>query len=137
MFYVVKISNRKEEYVMSTHNARIYGIILPIVFGLFIIVGCGSKNKSTNPVITHSAHFHEVSIANFAFTPDSLSIPLGDTVLWTNNQNVPHTVTSDTGTELAGSLPSGQTYQHIFATAGNHRYHCAIHPTMLGTVNVQ
>ncbi len=120
-------------------NSRIIGFLFVIAIGLFVIAGCGSSSKSTNPPPppTHSAHFHDVSIANFAYSPATLTIAVGDTVLWTNNQNVQHTVTSDTGTELSGDLAAGATYQHIFGTANVYPYHCAIHPTMHGSVTVQ
>jgi plastocyanin len=123
---------------MRTFNAKTFAILLTIAFGTLLIIGCGSSSKSTNPPppVQHSANFHNVSIANFAFSPDSLNIPAGDTVLWTNSQNVTHTVTSDTGSELGQQLTSGATYQHIFAAAGINRYHCAIHTTMHGVVVV-
>jgi plastocyanin len=124
---------------MKTFNSKTTGLLVAIALGSLLVIGCGSKSKSTNPVVppTHSSHFHDISIANFAFTPSALTIPAGDTVLWTNNQNVTHTVTSDTGTELSQTLSSGATYQHIFAAAGSFPYHCAIHTTMHGSVTVQ
>ena len=125
---------------MNRLSTKVMGYFLVFAMGALLIQGCGSNNKSTNPApppIQHSAHFHAVSIANFAFSPASLTIPVGDTVEWTNNQNVTHTVTSDTGTELSASLGPGQTYQHIFMTAGSNPYHCSIHTTMHGSVTVQ
>jgi plastocyanin len=123
---------------MNKLASGINGHIMILISGVLIFGACGSKSKSTNtPPVTHSANFHDISIANFAFSPGSLTIAAGDTVLWTNNQNVSHTVTSDTGSELAASLSSGATYQHIFMTAGNFPYHCTIHPSMHGSVTVQ
>jgi plastocyanin len=123
---------------MNKIKLNTIGITLIFIVGVLLVFGCGSKNKSTNPAPpAHSSHFHDISIANFAFSPATLPIPVGDTVLWTNNQSVQHTVTSDTGTELAGNLSSGSTYQHIFLTAGSFPYHCAIHTTMHGSVTVQ
>jgi plastocyanin len=128
----------KGESIMIRYTAKVIGFIMLISIGLAIMTGCGSSKKSTNPPPpAHSANFHTVSIANFAFSPPSLTIAAGDTVLWTNNQNVTHTVTSDAGTELGGSLSPGATYQHIFMTANSFPYHCSIHPTMHGLVTVQ
>jgi plastocyanin len=117
-------------------NARIFGFFMAIAVGAAIMAGCGSS-KTTNPPPAHSANFHNVSIANFAFSPSSLTIAVGDTVLWTNNQNVTHTVTSDTGNELSSTVTPGATYQHVFMTADSFPYHCTIHPTMHGSVTVQ
>ena len=79
-----------------------------------------------------------VSITNFAFSPGSVTVGIGDTVTWTNNQaGVPHTVTSDTaGVMDSGTLASGATYAKTFDAAGTFTYFCAIHPTMTGTVIV-
>jgi plastocyanin len=106
-----------------------------------ILAGCG-KNKSTNPnptpPIQHTAHYHTISIEGFAFSPAATSVPAGDTVLWTNNDSAPHTVTSDSGSELnTPSLGHGQSFTHIFAHTGTFVYHCSIHPSMHGAVTAQ
>lgn len=124
---------------MTRFNLKTIGFLLIITAGTVLITGCGN-NKSTNPnppPVTHSSHYHAVSIQGFAFSPAALPIAVGDTVVWTNNDSASHTVTSDTGTELAGSLGNGQTYQHIFMTANSFPYHCTIHTTMHGSVTVQ
>jgi len=79
-----------------------------------------------------------VSIDNLAFSPATVVVQEGDTVTWTNEQtDVPHTVTADGGSFASGTLATGDTFQHTFTTAGTFAYHCTIHPTMLGTVEVQ
>ena len=86
-----------------------------------------------------SAATAAVSISGFAFSPATLNIGVGDTVTWTNNEStaIPHTVTSDTGTELnSATLNPTNTYSHTFTTAGTFTYHCSIHPTMHGSVVV-
>lgn len=78
-----------------------------------------------------------VSIASFAFSPSTVTVNVGESVTWTNNQaGVPHTVTSDSGAFDSGNLSSGGTFQHTFTTAGTFAYHCNIHPSMQGTVVV-
>ena len=119
--------------------------ILPLIAGMLIIAGCGGSssptspnNGPTTPPPPSSGHFHSVAIQNFAFSPAALTVAVGDTVKWTNNDSAPHTVTSDSGSELQSpQLANGQTYQHIFGTAGSFAYHCAVHPSMLGSVTVQ
>jgi plastocyanin len=124
---------------MNRINVKIIGFLFVLAFGMFLVQGCGSKNKSTNPTPPpqHSAHYHAIAITNSTFSPASLTIPAGDTVVWTNDDGVTHTVTSDSGSELSGSLGSGQTYQHIFMTANTYAYHCTIHTFMHGSVTVQ
>jgi plastocyanin len=72
------------------------------------------------------------------FEPADISIEVGDTVAWTNEDKDFHTVTSDTpdafpGGELDGP---GATYSHTFDTAGEFPYHCEIHFSMTGTIKV-
>lgn len=85
--------------------------------------------KTTNPVTDN------VTISNFAFAEKSVSIKVGDSVLWTNKDSAPHTVTGDGGLS-SGTLKTNQTYSFTFNTAGTFNYHCAFHPSMTGTVTV-
>jgi plastocyanin len=81
---------------------------------------------------------HSVNINNFAYVPASITVSIGDTLTWTNNDAAQHTVTSDTGTELQSPLMNqGQIYKHAFSAAGVFPYHCTLHPTMQGSVTVQ
>ena len=78
-----------------------------------------------------------VSINGFAFDPATLSLHVGDSVTWTNEDSVSHTVSSDSGSELASPrLSRGQTYIHTFTMAGTYNYHCAVHPGMKAKVVV-
>jgi plastocyanin len=83
------------------------------------------------------AKTYEVTIQGFAFSPFDLKINKGDTVIWTNKDSAPHTVTSDSGNELASdSLSNGQTYSHTFNQAGTFNYHCGVHLSMKARVEV-
>jgi plastocyanin len=90
-----------------------------------------------------------VSIVNFAFQPDPITVKLGDTVHWTNNATggVRHGSTSDSTNpdatvgvawwnSGAGGFVPGGTFDWIFTAAGKFTYHCPVHSTMHGTVNV-
>ncbi|HEY3421823.1 MAG TPA: cupredoxin domain-containing protein [Methanocellaceae archaeon] len=76
-----------------------------------------------------------VSIQNFAFSPGTVTILKGGTVIWTNNDSTAHTVTfADSGSP---SLNHGDTYTKTFVESGTFDYHCSIHPSMTGKVIVQ
>ena len=80
---------------------------------------------------------NSVSITGFAFSPKTLSVKQGTTVTWTNKDATTHTVTSDNGGfTSSGNLSQNETYQVTFNTVGNFPYHCAIHPSMTGTIGV-
>lgn len=77
-----------------------------------------------------------VSIENLAFTPVELTINVGDTVAWTNNDAGFHTVTEANGDWDSGELDSDQTFRRTFETAGTFNYFCIIHPNMRATLIV-
>ena len=77
-----------------------------------------------------------VDIANVAFDPEALSISVGTTVIWTNREAIPHTVTADDGSFDSGTLNQGETFEFTFDTVGTFDYVCAIHPSMQGSVVV-
>jgi plastocyanin len=78
-----------------------------------------------------------VSIANFAFSPASITVKVGDQVTWTNNDSTTHTVTADDNSFSSGDLAPGATFSFTFTKAGTFPYHCSIHTSMKGTVVVQ
>jgi plastocyanin len=95
------------------------------------------KATSTSvPGGTPASSANTVDIQNFAFSPDTLSVPAGTTVTWTNLDSTAHTVTADNGAFNSDDLPTGQTYSFTFNTPGTYAYHCSIHPYMTGTVTV-
>src|SRR5689334_4133550 len=77
-----------------------------------------------------------VNIQNIAFNPASITVNAGDTVTWTNNDQVNHTVTSDTSGLFNMSSAPGSTVSFTFSTPGTFAYHCNIHSNMHGTVVV-
>jgi plastocyanin len=90
-------------------------------------------SPETAPAMTGSA----VAIANFSFQPPTITVPVGTTVTWTNNDSASHTVTADDGSFKSETLGSGATFSQVFPTAGTFAYHCSIHSTMTGTVIVK
>jgi amicyanin len=96
-----------------------------------------SSPPESNPSISNPQTY-SVNLKNFAFVPGELKIHIGDSVTWTNQDSVMHTVTSDSGSELSSkSLSNGQSYTHTFTTAGTYNYHCSPHPYMTGTIIVE
>jgi plastocyanin len=78
----------------------------------------------------------DVDIPGFQFSPSVLNINVGQTVRWTNNHFVSHTSTADGGAWDSGIISPGGTFSFTFATAGSFPYHCTIHISMVGTINV-
>ncbi|MFN2615083.1 MAG: plastocyanin/azurin family copper-binding protein [Actinomycetota bacterium] len=81
-----------------------------------------------------------VSIKNFSFNPVDLSVKVGNTVVWSNDEAAAtvHTATSNDGhTFDSGALNPGDSYPFTFTRAGSYPYFCSAHPqTMKGTITV-
>jgi LPXTG-motif cell wall-anchored protein len=84
---------------------------------------------------------HAVSAIDYRFSPQTLTINVGDSVTWTNNSSsgTPHTSTANDGAWDSGTLNPGQSFTHTFTTAGTFAYHCTFHVSlgMVGTIIVQ
>jgi plastocyanin len=78
-----------------------------------------------------------VPIKGFAFKPATVTVNVGDTVTWTNQDTAPHTATASDGSFDTGSLSKGASGSHKFSQAGSFAYICSIHPNMKGTVVVK
>ncbi len=78
-----------------------------------------------------------VTIAGFAFDPATVTIQVGDSVTWTNQDSAAHTATAGDGSFDTGSIANGASDTVTFDTAGTFAYICSIHPQMAGSVVVE
>jgi plastocyanin len=76
------------------------------------------------------------SIDNFIFKPGVITVPVGTTVVWQNDDEVPHTVTSVDGTFRSSALDTKDKFSFTFDKAGTFEYFCSVHPFMKGKVVV-
>src|SRR4051794_36675730 len=91
----------------------------------------GIANESATPPAV------QVSIDNFTFKPDVVTIAPGGKVVWTNRDDVPHTVKADGGQFTSAALDTDDAFTHVFAARGEYEYFCSIHPHMVGRVVVK
>ncbi len=78
-----------------------------------------------------------VAMSGIAFVPDSVSAAVGDTVVFRNDDPVPHTATSDRGAFDSGDVPPGKSWRWLPKAAGRFPYHCTYHPNMTGVIVVR
>jgi plastocyanin len=95
-----------------------------------------NAKKRSNAANTHNAADPGVTIADFSFTPGSITVHVGDTIAWLNNGPSPHTATANNGSFDTGVLQKGHSASVTFHLPGTFAYHCSIHPFMHGTVVV-
>jgi plastocyanin len=78
-----------------------------------------------------------VKIANYAFSPTELTVPVGTSVTWVNRDQSVHTVTALSGAFQSGALDTDDSYSIEFASAGDFAYVCKLHPQMSGLIHVR
>jgi len=96
-----------------------------------------SPNPSTDPSTSVAIPTGAQSLGTRAYMPDELSVATGSTVTWMNTDTVSHTSTSDESGWNSGIIAPGGRFSFTFDRAGTYRYHCTIHPGMVGTVVVR
>ncbi len=78
-----------------------------------------------------------IVLKDFHFSPMSLTVPAGATVIWRNLDEEPHTVASDAGLFRSGGLDQNDSFTFKFDKPGTYRFICSIHPSMMGTIVVK
>jgi len=79
-----------------------------------------------------------VTMAQYAFGPASLTVHVGDTITWTNQDQAPHDVTTTSAPVSLHSptLATGQSWTYTFSQPGTYSYICSIHPDMKAQITV-
>jgi plastocyanin len=99
--------------------------------GMAMAAQAGNSGGASTAVATDS-----VAIKNFAFSPATVTVTAGSTVVWTNDDSIQHDITFNGGSIVSNVLNHNDTFSHTFPTAGTYHYICSIHPFMHGTVIV-
>ncbi|MBI5044534.1 MAG: cupredoxin domain-containing protein [Candidatus Levybacteria bacterium] len=78
-----------------------------------------------------------VSMNDSMFTPESLTVKVGESVTWRNDGMTDHNIVSDDDVFTTGVLAKGEEGSYTFTKEGTYSYHCSIHPEMTGTIVVE
>jgi plastocyanin len=89
------------------------------------------------PSAAETSDTAKIAVKDFMFNPTPLTVKAGATVTWTNMDDEPHTVVSDTGVFKSGGMDTNETFSYKFDKPGTYHFTCSIHPRMVGTVVVQ
>jgi plastocyanin len=100
-----------------------------------LLLLAGSPSVTAND--QSSAATAGVKIDNFSFGPQTLTVPVGATVVWTNRDDIPHTAVSTDGVFKSKVMDTDEKFSYTFAKAGTYPYYCTIHPKMTGQIVVQ
>jgi plastocyanin len=107
-----------------------------------LVLGMGAFNTGRKGSVTRAqqkASTMEVKVDNFSFGPVTLTVPVGTTVMWTNRDDIPHTIVSTDDPKAFKSkvLDTDEKFSFTFSKSGTYPYFCSIHPKMIGKVIVQ
>ncbi len=78
-----------------------------------------------------------VKIDNFAFGPEQLTVKVGTTVTWVNEDDIPHTVVATNKAFRSKALDTEDKYSFTFTAPGSYEYFCSLHPYMKAMVTVE
>ncbi len=134
---------KERHQLISMRSVLLLGFLLSLSM-LAIGVSCqssapglpSSEEPASGTAPTMSPQIN-VTIEDFVFKPDVLTIPVGTTVIWRNSDSVTHTVTARDTSFGSGSLAAGDTFSYTSKEKGTFEYFCRFHPRMTGKVTLE
>jgi plastocyanin len=110
-----------------------------------LIAGCGSDDDdsggggaaASTPADTATGGGVAVKIKDIKFDPKTVTVKVGQTITWTNEDAVAHNVTAEEGADFkSDNLNKGDTFEFTPEAAGTIAYVCTIHPGQDGSITV-
>jgi plastocyanin len=125
---------QKGSRTMLSKNIWAAGFISTVITAIVLLLAGSPTATAADPPSATNA---EVKIDNFSFGPQTITVPVGATVTWTNHDDIPHTSVSTDGVFKSKVMDTDEKFSYTFAKAGTYSYYCTIHPKMTGQVVVK
>jgi plastocyanin len=123
---------------MTRKNVWFASLAMPVVIAMLLLfAGSPSVTASNSSNDQASGANGAVKIDNFVFGPQTITVPVGTTVTWTNSDDIPHTAVSTDGVFKSKVMDTDEKFSYTFTKPGTYPYYCSIHPKMTGKVVVQ
>ena len=119
---------------MTRQNAYITGLSTSVMIAVVLLLTAPTRLKANDQSSGANA---EIKIDNFSFGPQTVTVPVGATVTWTNRDDIPHTVVSTEGVFKSKVRDTDEKFSYTFMKAGTYPYFCSVHPKMTGLVVVK
>ena len=119
---------------MKRNNVWVASFTAAVIIAIVLLV---AGSPAVTAIDQPSAANAGVSIDNFVFGPQTITVPVGATVTWTNKDDIPHTSVSTEGVVKSKVLDTGEKFSYTLTKAGTYPYYCTIHPKMTGKIIVQ
>ena len=105
-----------------------FSLVMSLVLAAAVLLQLGGARAHAEDI--------KVTIDNFTFSPAEVKVKVGDTITWTNHDDIPHTVVS-AGKFRSKTMDTDNTFSFTFASAGDYKYFCSLHPHMTGMIKVE
>jgi plastocyanin len=125
--------NYKGNRTMKRNSVWVASFAASVGIALALLIAGSPSVKASDQASANAA----VNIDNFVFGPQTITVPVGATVTWTNKDDIPHTSVSTEGVFKSKVLDTDEKFSYKFEKAGTYPYYCTIHPKMTGKVVVQ
>ena len=125
-------SHHMDDAAMPQRSTIAYAIVKSIVARNIAALG-NMVLASNNPATPENV----IRIANFTFAPPTLTVHVGSSVTWKNQDDIVHVVKEKNGAFASDALDTDGTFSHLFGQVGIVDYFCAIHPQMTGKIVVE
>jgi len=129
---------------MNATHSRMRSVASTLVgTAVLLLVSCslgtqGPAGEFVLAAVPKGPQAHTVVIREVKFQPTVLTVKVGDTVEWRNDDIVPHTATSTEPRKFdSGILPVGSSWKYVVTKRGIYFYTCTLHPNMKATLIVR
>jgi len=110
----------------------------PVIAATVLGAAVGSLMAASVLFAQADSPMSTLSIHNFTFTPQTLTVKAGTTVTWINKDDIPHGIASSNNAfKKSGALDTDDSYSFAFTTPGTYQYLCYLHPHMVGSIVVE
>ena len=124
-----------------TASAVWFAVLGALLLTLGLLAGCGGSAATVTTAggtpTSAAGNATQVIMTNRSYQPQQITVKVGATVTWVNQDAPQHDVVADGGEFKSNLFDKGGTFSFTFTKAGTYPYHCSIHPGMVGTVVVQ
>ncbi len=105
--------------------------------GAWLLLALALSGVSAGALADRASARHEVVIDAMRYAPETLEVKAGDTVVWTNKDPFPHTVTARNHAFDSGEIAADGSWKLKATRKGTFTYVCTLHPTMKATLIVK
>jgi plastocyanin len=113
-----------------THSLRTCAVLALVSYAAFVMPAIIAEAAPAPSTV-------DIDIAKFAYGPKEITVQPGTTIVWTNHDETPHTVTSKDKSFASKGMDTDDKFEHTFAGEGDFTYICTVHPYMTGVVHVR